>query len=145
MVRPGGRKELGDSAGPVDQADVDLVRGDVLAHEHLAGAVRGELIDAQQLSRAFPTTFAAPSLNEVAALAAGDLVKLGVEFPPDGQGRTGERFWVIVSEVDAFHERVASQATVVMPLKTQFYAMREFAITDPDGHILTFAQRVGGE
>jgi uncharacterized glyoxalase superfamily protein PhnB len=29
-----------------------------------------------------------------------------------------------------------------MPLKTQFYGMREFAIEDPDGHILTFAQRV---
>ena len=30
-----------------------------------------------------------------------------------------------------------------MPLKTQFYGMREFAVTDPDGHILTFAERVG--
>ena len=59
-------------------------------------------------------------------------------------GGTAALFF-IVSEVDAFHERVASQATVVMPLKTQFYGMREFAITDPDGHILTFAQRVGGE
>jgi len=29
-----------------------------------------------------------------------------------------------------------------MPLKTQFYGMREFAIEDPDGHILTFAERV---
>ncbi|MGE0864258.1 MAG: hypothetical protein AB7P34_10180 [Vicinamibacterales bacterium] len=29
-----------------------------------------------------------------------------------------------------------------MPLKTQFYGMREFAVTDPDGHLITFAQRV---
>jgi uncharacterized glyoxalase superfamily protein PhnB len=29
-----------------------------------------------------------------------------------------------------------------MPLKTQFYGMREFAITDPDGHLITFAERV---
>jgi uncharacterized glyoxalase superfamily protein PhnB len=29
-----------------------------------------------------------------------------------------------------------------MPLKTQFYGMREFAVEDPDGHILTFAERV---
>lgn len=27
-------------------------------------------------------------------------------------------------------------------LTTQFYGMREFAITDPDGHILTFAERL---
>jgi uncharacterized glyoxalase superfamily protein PhnB len=30
-----------------------------------------------------------------------------------------------------------------MPLKTQFYGMREFAIGDPDGHLLTFAERLG--
>jgi lactoylglutathione lyase len=47
-----------------------------------------------------------------------------------------------VTEVDALHASVASRATVIMPLKTQFYGMREFAIEDPDGHILTFAERV---
>jgi uncharacterized glyoxalase superfamily protein PhnB len=34
---------------------------------------------------------------------------------------------------------------VILPLKTQFYGMREFAVTDPDGHIITFAERVSGE
>jgi uncharacterized glyoxalase superfamily protein PhnB len=29
-----------------------------------------------------------------------------------------------------------------MPLTTQFYGMREFAIHDPDGHLITFAERV---
>ena len=29
-----------------------------------------------------------------------------------------------------------------MPLVTQFYSMREFAIEDPDGYVITFAQRV---
>ena len=56
-------------------------------------------------------------------------------------GGTAALFF-IVSEVDALHAAVAPHANVVMPLKTQFYGMREFAITDPDGHILTFAQRV---
>ena len=56
-------------------------------------------------------------------------------------GGTAALFF-IVSEVDALHAAVAAHADVVMPLKTQFYGMREFAITDPDGHILTFAQRV---
>ena len=49
-----------------------------------------------------------------------------------------------VTEVDALHARIAPHAPVVMPLKTQFYGMREFAVTDPDGHILTFAERVSG-
>ena len=49
----------------------------------------------------------------------------------------------VITDVDGYHASVAARANVVMPLKTQFYGMREFAIEDPDGHILTFAERVG--
>jgi uncharacterized glyoxalase superfamily protein PhnB len=56
-------------------------------------------------------------------------------------GGTATMFF-IVTDVDALHARVAPHAKVIMPLKTQFYGMREFAIEDPDGHILTFAERV---
>ena len=31
-----------------------------------------------------------------------------------------------------------------MPIVTQFYGMREFAIEDPDAYIITFAERVNG-
>jgi uncharacterized glyoxalase superfamily protein PhnB len=48
-----------------------------------------------------------------------------------------------VTDVDGLHAAVAPHAPILMPLKTQFYGMREFAVTDPDGHILTFAERVG--
>ena len=51
----------------------------------------------------------------------------------------------IVTNVDALHAMVAPQATIVMPLKTQVYGMREFAVTDPDGHVITFAQRLSGD
>jgi catechol 2,3-dioxygenase-like lactoylglutathione lyase family enzyme len=57
-------------------------------------------------------------------------------------GGTATMFF-IVTAVDDLHARVAPHASVVMGLKTQFYGMREFAIEDPDGHILTFAERVG--
>jgi catechol 2,3-dioxygenase-like lactoylglutathione lyase family enzyme len=50
----------------------------------------------------------------------------------------------VVTDVDGYHAAVAPRAKVVMPLKTQFYGMREFAVEDPDGHILTFAERVDG-
>jgi uncharacterized glyoxalase superfamily protein PhnB len=30
----------------------------------------------------------------------------------------------------------------MMPLVTQFYGAREFAIEDPDGYLITFAQRI---
>jgi catechol 2,3-dioxygenase-like lactoylglutathione lyase family enzyme len=63
------------------------------------------------------------------------------KLPPGG---TAALFF-IVSGVDALHAAVAPRANVIMPLKTQFYGMREFAVTDPDGHIITFAERVSGE
>lgn len=60
------------------------------------------------------------------------------------QGGTAALFF-IVSGVDSYHATVAPKANVIMPLKTQFYGMREFAVTDPDGHIITFAERVNPE
>jgi catechol 2,3-dioxygenase-like lactoylglutathione lyase family enzyme len=59
-------------------------------------------------------------------------------MPPGG---TAALFFTI-TDVDGFHATVAPKAPVVMPLKTQFYGMREFAVTDPDGHLITFAERV---
>jgi lactoylglutathione lyase len=58
-------------------------------------------------------------------------------------GGTATLFFT-VTDVDGYHEAVAPRAKVVMPLKTQFYGMREFAVEDPDGHIITFAERVEG-
>ena len=60
------------------------------------------------------------------------------------QGGSAALFFVITG-VDAYHAAVSPNANVIMPLKTQFYGMREFAITDPDGHIITFAERVAGD
>lgn len=43
--------------------------------------------------------------------------------------------------VDAMMNAIGSRAKVVMPLKDQFYGMREFAVEDPDGYVIVFAQR----
>ena len=58
-------------------------------------------------------------------------------------GATGTLF-IEMDGVDALHDRLKPSVNVVMPIVTQFYGMREFAVTDPDGHILTFAERVSG-
>lgn len=44
--------------------------------------------------------------------------------------------------VDGLFSSIGSRANVLMPLKDQFYGMREFAIEDPDGYVLVFAQRI---
>ena len=75
-------------------------------------------------------------INDINA-AAHDYPE-AASLPPGG---TAALFFV-VSDVDGYHAQVAPRAKVVMPLKTQFYGMREFAVTDPDGHIITFAERV---
>ena len=75
-------------------------------------------------------------LNDINA-AAHDYPEAS-KLPPGG---TATLFFIIAG-VDAYHAVVAPKANVVLPLKTQFYGMREFAITDPDGHIITFAERV---
>ena len=56
-------------------------------------------------------------------------------------GATGTMF-VEMQGVDALHERIKTKVNVVIPLETKFYGMREFAIADPDGYVITFAERV---
>jgi uncharacterized glyoxalase superfamily protein PhnB len=45
-------------------------------------------------------------------------------------------------KIDDVHDRIRPRVRVTMPLVTQFYGMREFAIEDPDGYVITFAQRI---
>jgi uncharacterized glyoxalase superfamily protein PhnB len=47
-----------------------------------------------------------------------------------------------VDGVDTVHTRIASLVKVVMSLRTQSFGLREFAIQDPDGYVITFAERV---
>jgi lactoylglutathione lyase len=55
-------------------------------------------------------------------------------------GCTGTLF-IEVDGVDALHDRLKDTVTIVMPIVTQFYGMREFAFADPDGYLITFAER----
>jgi len=56
-------------------------------------------------------------------------------------GCTGTLF-IEVEGVDALHDRLKPIVKIVMPIVTQFYGMREFAFEDPDGYVVTFAERV---
>src|SRR5499427_10035905 len=66
------------------------------------------------------------------------------EYPAFGGkpiGATGTLF-IEMEGVDALHDRLKPIVKIVMPIVTQFYGLREFAIQDPDGYIITFAERV---
>lgn len=55
-------------------------------------------------------------------------------------GLTGTLF-IEVHEVEALYQQLKDHVPVVMPFIVQWYGMKEFAITDPDGYVITFAQR----
>lgn len=59
-------------------------------------------------------------------------------------GASGVALFVAVEGVAAFWDAIRERATVVMPLKDQWYGMTEFAIVDPDGYLVTFAERRAG-
>ena len=58
-------------------------------------------------------------------------------------GATGT-LYIEVEGVDALHDRLKTSVRIVMPILTQFYGVREFAFEDPDGYVITFAERVNG-
>jgi catechol 2,3-dioxygenase-like lactoylglutathione lyase family enzyme len=54
----------------------------------------------------------------------------------------GNTMFVELEGIDAYHDLIAGRVKIVMPIVTQWYGMREFAIEDPDGYVITFAERV---
>jgi lactoylglutathione lyase len=91
----------------------------------------GPLVFASVTSGAIEIFFndAATAAKEYPALAGKPL------------GASGTMF-IEVSGVDALYERLRSKTPVVLEIVTQWYGMREFAIADPDGYVITFAERM---
>jgi len=56
-------------------------------------------------------------------------------------GATGTMF-IEMDDVDGYHAALQAKVTIAMPLVTQWYGLKEFAIVDPDGYLITFAERV---
>ena len=72
---------------------------------------------------------------------AATAIKEYPAFASRALGATGT-LYIEVEGVDALHDRLKPTTKIVMPLVTQFYGMREFAFEDPDGYVITFAERV---
>lgn len=46
-----------------------------------------------------------------------------------------------VTDIEQAYAALAPKVRVVMPLEKKWYGMTEFAFLDPDGYIITYAQR----
>ena len=93
-----------------------------------------------------PFVFAAATSGaiEIFFNDAATAVKEYPAFAGKPLGATGTMFIELERSgtIDALHDRIKARVTITMPIVTQFYGMREFAIADPDGYVITFAQRV---
>jgi uncharacterized glyoxalase superfamily protein PhnB len=67
------------------------------------------------------------------------------DYPALGTRPIGGSLTLFI-EVEGIEEVLAavqkSPARITMPLKEQFYGMREFAFEDPEGWIITVAERI---
>ena len=67
------------------------------------------------------------------------------EYPALGAKPIGGSLtlFIEVEGIDDLLRRVQQHgAKITMPMKDQFYGMREFAFEDPEGWVITFAQRI---
>jgi uncharacterized glyoxalase superfamily protein PhnB len=90
-----------------------------------------------------PFVFASVSAGPI-EIFFNDRAAAVAEYPvfadrPIGASAT---LFVEVEGIDALHARLDGAVAIVMPLVTQWYGLREFAIADPDGYLITFAERV---
>ena len=90
-----------------------------------------------------PLVFAAVTSGPV-ELFFNDRATAVKEYPAFGGKPIGASgtLYIEVEGVDALHDRLKPAVKILMPIATQFYGMREFGIEDPDGYVITFAERV---
>jgi catechol 2,3-dioxygenase-like lactoylglutathione lyase family enzyme len=69
------------------------------------------------------------------------------EYPSFGGtaiGMTGTMYIELEGSgnIERLHDRLKTAVPIVMPFVKQWYGVKEFAIADPDGYLITFAERV---
>ena len=106
----------------------------------ILGFVRGMTVP-EESPFAFASVASGPV--EIFFNEAAGAVKEYPGFAGKPIGATGTLF-IEMEGVNALHDRLKAQVKVVMPIETKFYGMREFAIEDPDGYVITFAERING-
>ena len=59
-----------------------------------------------------------------------------------GSSGAAATFYIKVKGLDELLKSAQDKVNLVVPLRTTFYGAREFAIKDPDGYVLMFAEDV---
>ena len=91
-----------------------------------------------------PYVFASVTAGDI-EIFFNDQKAVAQDYPPlakDPLGGTMTLFLECEGIEEVLRAVEKSGARIVMPLKTQFYGMREFAFIDPQGWTVTMAERV---
>jgi uncharacterized glyoxalase superfamily protein PhnB len=121
----------------------NLVVRDVEAAVHFYQTVLG-FQPAIKVPDTAPYVFASVVSGDV-EIFFNDQKAVAADYPPlakDPIGGTMTLFLECEGIEDILRAVEKSGARIVMPLKTQFYGMREFAFVDPQGWTVTMAERV---
>ena len=67
----------------------------------------------------------------------------GAEYPSFLERPLGGTLtlFIEIEDIHGLHESLKDRVRVVMPLEKKWYGVTEFAIADPDGWVITFAER----
>jgi uncharacterized glyoxalase superfamily protein PhnB len=57
-------------------------------------------------------------------------------------GKSGVSLYFDVTGVQALHDALKDKVTITAPLERKFYGVTEFGVNDPDGYLVTFAERL---
>jgi uncharacterized glyoxalase superfamily protein PhnB len=65
------------------------------------------------------------------------------EYPTIGNRPIGGTLTLFIEivNIQPVYESLRSKVKVVMPIETKWYGTTEFAFEDPDGYVITFAER----
>jgi uncharacterized glyoxalase superfamily protein PhnB len=118
---------------------VSSVERSLTFYTEVLGFSRGMTVPEQS-----PFVFAAVTSGgvEIFLNDKSTVAKESPQFAGLAIGGGGNTMFVEVEGIDSLHDRLKPNVKIVMPIVTQWYGMREFAITDPDGYVMTFAERV---
>ena len=115
---------------------VDVARS-VSYYTEMLGFARGMTVPEEA-----PFVFASVTSGSV-EIFSNDATHAVKEYPALANhpvGMSGTMF-IEVKGLDEFYAQLRGKVTIVIPLVTQWYGMKEFAIADPDGYLITFAER----
>jgi uncharacterized glyoxalase superfamily protein PhnB len=118
---------------------VSNVERSLAFYENVLGFARGTTVP-EQSPFVFASVVSGPVeifLNDRSTVTKESPQMSGLAF---GGGNT---MFIELTGIDVLHEGIKSHVKITMPLVTQWYGLREFAIEDPDGYVITFAERVG--